>query len=89
MQGSPVIFSLEFGSMIKPWPRPRIYASRILTPHEEISDSVIVVEDGQITRWAIATKFAFPEDSEHFAAGDRPWFRASWTCTFTAPAGTT
>jgi len=31
-----------------------IYASRILTPHEEILDSVIVVEDGKITRIRVA-----------------------------------
>ena len=48
-----------------------IYASRILTPHEEILDSVIVVEDGKITQMGHRDEVRIPEDSEHFAAGDK------------------
>src|SRR6202035_1881549 len=48
-----------------------IYASRILTPHEEILDSVIVVEDGKITQMGHRDEVRIPDDSEHFAAGDK------------------
>ncbi len=48
-----------------------IYASRILTPHEEILDSVIVVEDGKITQMGHRDEVRIPADAEHFAAGDR------------------
>ena len=48
-----------------------IYASRILTPHEEILDSVIVVEDGKITQMGHRDEVRIPENSEHFAAGDK------------------
>src|SRR5215472_7221105 len=52
-------------------PPSTIYASRILTPHEEILDSVIVVEDGKITQIGHRDEVRIPEDSEHFAAGDK------------------
>jgi N-acetylglucosamine-6-phosphate deacetylase len=48
-----------------------IYASRILTPHEEILDSVIVVEDGKITQMGHRDEVRIPDDSEHCAAGDK------------------
>jgi N-acetylglucosamine-6-phosphate deacetylase len=48
-----------------------IYASRILTPHEEILDSVIVVEDGKITQIGHRDEVRVPQDAEHFAAGDK------------------
>jgi N-acetylglucosamine-6-phosphate deacetylase len=48
-----------------------IYASRILTPHEEIVDSVIVVEDGKITQMGHRDEVRIPQDAEHFAAGDK------------------
>ena len=48
-----------------------IYASRILTPHEEIVDSVIVVEDGKITQMGHRDEVRVPQDAEHFAAGDK------------------
>ena len=48
-----------------------IYASRILTPHEEIVDSVIVVEDGKITQIGHRDEVRIPQDAEHYAAGDK------------------
>src|SRR5277367_3015929 len=48
-----------------------IYASRILTPHEEIVDSVIVVEDGKITQIGHRDEVRVPPDAEHYAAGDK------------------
>ena len=48
-----------------------IYASRILTPHEEILDSVIVVEDGKITQIGHRDEVRVPQEAEHFAAGDK------------------
>ena len=48
-----------------------IYASRILTPHEEILDSVIVVEGGKITQIGHRDEVRIPEDAEHFPAGDK------------------
>src|SRR6201984_1542182 len=48
-----------------------IYASRILTPHEEILDSVIVVEDAKITQIGHRDEVRVPDDAEHFAAGDK------------------
>src|SRR5271169_1737749 len=48
-----------------------IYASRILTPHEEIADSVIVVEDGKITQMGHRDEVRIPDDAEHYAAGDK------------------
>src|SRR6202012_6087402 len=48
-----------------------IYASRILTPHEEILDSVIVVEDGKITQMGHRDEVRIPDDSEHVAAGGK------------------
>jgi N-acetylglucosamine-6-phosphate deacetylase len=48
-----------------------IYASRVFTPHEEILDSVIVVEDGKITQIGHRDEVRIPEDAEHFAAGDK------------------
>jgi N-acetylglucosamine-6-phosphate deacetylase len=48
-----------------------IYASRIFTPHEEILDSVIVVEDGKITQIGHRDEVRIPEDAEHFPAGDK------------------
>ena len=48
-----------------------IYANRIFTPHEEILDSVIVVEDGKITQIGHRDEVRVPEDAEHFPAGDK------------------
>ena len=48
-----------------------IYASRIFTPHEEILDSVIVVEDGKVTQIGHRDEVRIPEDAEHFPAGDK------------------
>jgi len=52
-------------------PPTAIYASRILTPHEEILDSVIVVEDGKITQIGHRDEVRIPQDAEHFPAGDK------------------
>jgi N-acetylglucosamine-6-phosphate deacetylase len=49
MQGSPLIFAESSSSMGDDMPATAIYASRILTPQEEILDSVMTVEDGRIT----------------------------------------
>ena len=70
MQGSAVILPLSSGSMNEPWPPTAIYASRILTPHEEISDSVIIVEGGRIAAIGHRDEIRLPEDAEHSPAGD-------------------
>ena len=46
-----------------------IYASRILTPHEEILDSVIVVEDGKITQIGHRDEVRIPDDCGTLCGG--------------------
>jgi N-acetylglucosamine-6-phosphate deacetylase len=48
-----------------------IYAGRILTPHEELADCVILVEDGKITGLGPRDEVRIPEGAEHYAAGDK------------------
>jgi N-acetylglucosamine-6-phosphate deacetylase len=48
-----------------------IYASAILTPHEELGDCVILVEDGKITGLGPRDEVRVPADAVHYAAGDK------------------
>jgi N-acetylglucosamine-6-phosphate deacetylase len=48
-----------------------IYASAILTPHEEIRDCVILVEDGKITGLGPRDEVRVPAEAVHYAAGDK------------------
>src|SRR5215472_9193489 len=48
-----------------------IYANRIITPHEEIQDSVIVVESGKITQIGHRDEVRVPDDAQHLATGDK------------------
>ena len=48
-----------------------IYASAILTPHEELRDCVILVEDGKITGLGPRDEVRVPADAVHYAAGDK------------------
>src|SRR5208282_288630 len=48
-----------------------IYASRILTPHDELHDSVILVEGGKITGLGPRDEVRVPNDAVHYAAGDK------------------
>jgi len=48
-----------------------IYASRILTPHDELRDSVILVESGKITGLGPRDEVRVPGDAVHYAAGDK------------------
>jgi N-acetylglucosamine-6-phosphate deacetylase len=48
-----------------------IYASRILTPHDELRDSVILVEGGKITGLGPRDEVRVPTGAAHYAAGDK------------------
>jgi N-acetylglucosamine-6-phosphate deacetylase len=48
-----------------------VYAGRILTPHEEMTDSIILVENGRITGLGPRDEVRVPPDAEHYAAGDK------------------
>src|ERR1700730_1485662 len=48
-----------------------IYASATLTPHEELRDCVILVEDGKITGLGPRDEVRVPADAVHYAAGDK------------------
>src|SRR5216684_3159746 len=48
-----------------------IYASVILTPHEELRDCVILVEDGKITGLGPRDEVRVPAEAVHYAAGDK------------------
>jgi N-acetylglucosamine-6-phosphate deacetylase len=48
-----------------------IYASRILTPHEELRDSVILVEGSKITGLGPRDEVRVPPDAVPYAAGDK------------------
>jgi N-acetylglucosamine-6-phosphate deacetylase len=48
-----------------------IYASAILTPHEELRDCVILVEDGKIAGLGPRDEVRVPADAVHYAAGDK------------------
>jgi N-acetylglucosamine-6-phosphate deacetylase len=48
-----------------------IYASVILTPHEELRDSVILVEDRKITGLGPRDEVRVPPEAVHYAAGDK------------------
>lgn len=48
-----------------------IYANVILTPHEELRDSVILVEDGKITGLGPRDEVRVPAEAAHYAAGDK------------------
>ncbi|MGH9714621.1 MAG: N-acetylglucosamine-6-phosphate deacetylase [Candidatus Acidiferrales bacterium] len=48
-----------------------IYASVILTPHEELRDCVILVEDGKIAGLGPRDEVRVPADAVHYAAGDK------------------
>jgi N-acetylglucosamine-6-phosphate deacetylase len=48
-----------------------IYASVILTPHEELRDCVILVEDGKITGLGPRDEVRVPPEAVHYAAGDK------------------
>jgi N-acetylglucosamine-6-phosphate deacetylase len=48
-----------------------IYAGRILTPHDELRDSVILVEDGKITGLGPRDEVRIPADAVHYPAGDK------------------
>ena len=48
-----------------------IYASRILTPHDELRDSVILVEGGKITGLGPRDEVRVPAGAAHYAAGDK------------------
>jgi N-acetylglucosamine-6-phosphate deacetylase len=48
-----------------------IYASRILTPHDELRDSVILVEGGKITGLGPRDEVRVPPDAAPYAAGDK------------------
>ena len=45
-----------------------IYASRILTPQEELADSVIIVEDGRITAIGHRDEVKIPEGATDYVA---------------------
>lgn len=48
-----------------------IYAGSILTPHEELRDTLILVEDGKITGLGPRDEVRVPTDAVHYAAGDK------------------
>jgi N-acetylglucosamine-6-phosphate deacetylase len=48
-----------------------IYASVILTPHEEMRDCVILVEDGKIIGLGPRDEVRVPANAVHYAAGDK------------------
>ncbi|HYL68385.1 MAG TPA: N-acetylglucosamine-6-phosphate deacetylase [Candidatus Limnocylindria bacterium] len=48
-----------------------IYAAAILTPHEELRDCVILVEDGKIIGLGPRDEVRVPADAVHYAAGDK------------------
>jgi N-acetylglucosamine-6-phosphate deacetylase len=48
-----------------------IYAGRILTPHEELTDCVVLTEGGKITGLGPRDEVRIPEGAEHYAAGDK------------------
>ena len=48
-----------------------IYASVILTPHEELRDCVILVDDGKITGLGPRDEVRVPAEAVHYAAGDK------------------
>lgn len=48
-----------------------IYAGAILTPHEELRDTLILVEDGKITGLGPRDEVRVPADAVHYAAGDK------------------
>jgi N-acetylglucosamine-6-phosphate deacetylase len=48
-----------------------IYAGSILTPHEELRDTLILVEDGKITGLGPRDEVRVPADAVHYAAGDK------------------
>ena len=61
MQGSAVILPLTSVAFdFRVMPATAIYASRILTPEEEINDGVIVVEGSQISAIGHRDEIAFP-----------------------------
>src|ERR1700730_4669450 len=48
-----------------------IYASVILTPHEELRDCLILIEDAKITGLGPRDEVRVPADAVHYAAGDK------------------
>ena len=68
MQGSPVIFALTSGSMDFAMPATAIYASRILTPQEEMRDCVILVEAGRITAIGHRDEVHIPPGAKDYVA---------------------
>jgi N-acetylglucosamine-6-phosphate deacetylase len=48
-----------------------IYAGAILTPHEELRDCVLLVEDGKIIGLGPRDEVRVPADAVHYAAGDK------------------
>jgi len=48
-----------------------IYAGRVLTPHDELRDSLILVEDGKITGLGPRDEVRIPADAIHYPAGDK------------------
>jgi N-acetylglucosamine-6-phosphate deacetylase len=48
-----------------------IYASRILTPHDELRDSVILIEGTKITGLGPRDEVRVPPEAVHYAAGDK------------------
>jgi N-acetylglucosamine-6-phosphate deacetylase len=48
-----------------------IYAGRVLTPQEELADSVILVEDGKIAGLGPRDQVRIPPDAVPYAAGDK------------------
>lgn len=51
-------------------PSLAIHAGRALTPHEEISDAAVVVEDGKIARIGRRDEFEFPSGAKEVLARD-------------------
>ena len=48
-----------------------IYAGRVLTPHDELRDSLILVEDGKITGLGPRDEVRIPADAIHYPAGHK------------------
>jgi N-acetylglucosamine-6-phosphate deacetylase len=68
MQGSALILRLTSGSMDFLMPATAIYASRILTPQDELRDCVIVVEAGRITGIGHRDEVHIPPGAKDYVA---------------------